>query len=502
MKVFAALIALISLLLAGCGGGSYSETNMTQNNQPAQNIGGGGGSANADPQGSWTGTTPSGTAAKFVILENGESWSLETTGEEITGAYYGQTTVSGDKVIGQSKPIGSSTSLNVTGTLVQKSSMTLSQNGGALAVFSYDSTYDKPATSATLKGSWSVEALSASTRISTMAPKTVTINDAGAFTYNETNCAINLTMVPRATGKNIYNVAITFVGTGCLVSDVPLSGIGSVNTNVTPHRFFALVLNSSKTDGIILGGVKQGVGTSGATTTPTTFNLAQGLANFAKVESTKTFNIDGSSAAMLVFTNKPETSTALFEGSTRSVVTVHRKFSLDAPCWYEYPDLTSNNYYGSADLSTENYYDSKYNLIGIVNPYNIPLFINDKNKVDFINSNSYATPRIGFEFDVPVNVRVGDTGGIGIFDLYTDASKTKLIGQMDYFYTISADEPASPSSVKVAFSIWILSNKVATIKETRIYRLDLNSQMTLLSIEFATDTPLELRCRLVAKTKD
>jgi hypothetical protein len=241
MKIFAGLIASISIVLAGCGGGESSSSGTT----------------NADPQGSWTGTTPSGTAAKLVILENGESWSLETTGEEVTGAYYGQTTVSGDKVTGQTKPIGSSTSLNFTGTVAQKSTITLSVNGGASAVFSYDSAYDKPATSAALKGSWSVGAFSASTRIGTMAAKTVTINDAGAFTYNETNCAINLSMVPRATGKNIYNVSITFVGTGCLASDVPLSGIGSVNTNVTPNRFLALVLNSSKTDGIILGGVKQ-----------------------------------------------------------------------------------------------------------------------------------------------------------------------------------------------------------------------------------------------------
>jgi hypothetical protein len=219
------------------------------------------------------------------------------------------------------------------------------------------------------------------------------------------------------------------------------------------------------------GGVSVGGTNTGSSSTSPTFNLAKGLANLAKVGSTKELNISGSSAGTLVFTNIPETSTALFEGSTRSVVTVNRKFSLDAPCGF-----------GSIDLATTNYYDSNYNQVG------------------YINSNSHAVPRI--PFDAPVNVHVGDAGGIGIFDLYTDSSKTNLIGQVDYFYTISTDEPASPSSVKVAFSSWILSNKIRNIKETRIYRLNLDSQMTLLSIEFTTHMPLELDCRLVAKTKD
>jgi hypothetical protein len=216
-----------------------------------------GGVPKYDPQGRWTGTTPSGSSASIAILENGETWSVEIEGSTITGAYYGQTIMNDNKVTMQLKPIGSLSILNITGTVVPKSSLTLSQNGGTSATFAYDSSYDTNVTAAGVKGSWSVGAVSASTKIGRLPLQTLNINDSGQFTYNEKNCAITVSMSPRLTGRSIYNAVVTFSGTGCQAGDVPLSGIAYVNITTVPNRFLGAVLNSSKTDGLIIGGIRQ-----------------------------------------------------------------------------------------------------------------------------------------------------------------------------------------------------------------------------------------------------
>jgi len=216
-----------------------------------------GGVPKYDPQGRWTGTTPSGSSASIAILENGETWSVEIENSVITGAYYGQTIVDDNQVTMQLKPIGSLSVLNITGTVAPKSSLTLSQSGGTSATFAYDSSYDTNITAAGVKGSWSVGAVSASSKIGRLPLQTLNINEVGQFTYNEKNCAITVSMSPRLTGKSIYNMAVTFSGIGCQAGDVPLSGIAYVNTTTAPNKFLGTVLNSSKTDGLIIGGIKQ-----------------------------------------------------------------------------------------------------------------------------------------------------------------------------------------------------------------------------------------------------
>ena len=75
-----------------------------------------------------------------------------------------------------------------------------------------------------------------------------------------------------------------------------------------------------------------GGGSSGGTTTSSTFNLAQGLANFAKTGSTNTFNISGTCAGKFLFVIDPATSTSTPEGDTKFVAKTTTNFTFNAPC--------------------------------------------------------------------------------------------------------------------------------------------------------------------------
>jgi len=243
MKIVVGLLVLISVLLAGCGGGGSS---------------GGGGSTNADPQGIWSMKNSSGgPAVNLAILENGETWGIFFTAGKVGGAYYGTTTVSGSNASTTLTEfdfgIRTLPPATISGAITPKSSLTLSGSSGS-ATFTYNSAYDNPAISTAIAGRWSIAGQNFSS--GTIGPLSINVDSAGAFTVNETNCSIRGNIVPRPGGKSIYNVAVSFTGAGC-GSDIALSGVGTVDTSVSPNQFTSIVANPAKTGGVFFSGVKQ-----------------------------------------------------------------------------------------------------------------------------------------------------------------------------------------------------------------------------------------------------
>jgi hypothetical protein len=238
-KIKLALIVSSVALLSACGGGSD------------------GGTTNVDPQGYWTGPASTGYTVNTAILENGETWGVYTSGSTIYGALYGSTSVSGNnvKIIGTNFNFltNSSSQGNLTGTIVAKSSMSLSGSGVTVPL-TYNSSYDTAATSAAITGTWSFTGRSGSY---TLIPGTITVDSAGRFTLNQTNCVTTGSIIPRSTGKNIYNVNLTGSGVGCAVGQSSMSGIAYLDTTVKPNKFLSLALTSSKNDGVIVIGTKQ-----------------------------------------------------------------------------------------------------------------------------------------------------------------------------------------------------------------------------------------------------
>ena len=220
---------------------------------------GGGGSAPAsvDPQGFWEGKASTGYTVDAAILENGETWGFYSSGSTIYGALYGTATVNGSSISIQGTDFNftnnSSTASSMTGTVSAKSSMSLMGNSFTLPM-TYGNSYDTPATAAAIMGTWSFTGRSGSY---TLIPGSFTIDGAGRFTLNQTNCVTSGSVVPRPSGKNIYNLTLSASGVGCAAGQTSMSGIVYLETAVTPNVFLSLALTPNKNDGVIVIGTKR-----------------------------------------------------------------------------------------------------------------------------------------------------------------------------------------------------------------------------------------------------
>ena len=234
------LFAAVSIvLITACGGGSS------------------GGTTNADAQGIWTGQASTGVTVNTVVLENGESWGIYSIGSTIYGALYGTASVSGNAITISGTdfnfPTNIATKGTFTGTVTAKSAMSLTSANSNVAL-SYLSQYDTAATAAAVTGNWSFIGRSGSY---TLLPGSISVNSSGEFSLNQTNCVTSGSIVPRSSGKNVYNVTLISVGSSCAVGQSSMAGVAYLDTSVTPNRFLSLALNASKGDGVIVIGTKQ-----------------------------------------------------------------------------------------------------------------------------------------------------------------------------------------------------------------------------------------------------
>lgn len=218
--------------------------------------GGGGGGTNASAEGFWGGTSSTGYNVQMVILENGETWGLYTSGSTLYGALYGNTTTTGNAVSGSgsdfnllSRTVSPGT---YSGSVSEKSTIYLAA-GSSSFNGTYGSTYDQPASLSAAAGVYTGEALTGSTAAQSI---TATLSANGALSIPATlGCAVSGTATPRATGKNIFNLSVTFNGSNCAL------GNGGTATGIlyydSVHRqILAMGMNPGKSDGFIAFGTK------------------------------------------------------------------------------------------------------------------------------------------------------------------------------------------------------------------------------------------------------
>lgn len=225
--------------------------------------GGGGSTAPAAPpplvtaEGFWEGPASTGASVALAVLENGETWGVYTSGSFIAGALYGTTNSSGTTLTGSGKdfniPSRSVTTATYNGTFVAKSSIRVATSGGSTFTGNYVAAYDQPASLAALAGTFSGQGVSGNSSTQTIP---VTISTSGAVTVPTSGgCGASGTVSPRATGKNIFDVSVTFNGTTCALGDGTVTkGVGYFN--VTSRTLSVLALNPAKTDGFIYVGQK------------------------------------------------------------------------------------------------------------------------------------------------------------------------------------------------------------------------------------------------------
>ncbi|MCU0925744.1 MAG: hypothetical protein MUF44_06790 [Hydrogenophaga sp.] len=244
MKTLFASIAAISVL-AGCGGG------------------GDGGSTEIAPgpsataEGFWSGTTSTGTQVNVAILETGETWGVYTSGNSIIGALYGNTTSSGTSLNGSGSdfniPSRTVTPGTYSGTYSSRATISLTASNGTRFSGTYSASYDQAASLAAVAGTFSGTGVSGGSSVQSAS---VTISSSGAVSTPVSNgCSSAGTFTPRPSGKNIFNVSVTFTGANCAL------GNGATTTGVAYYdsatrQLLVMALNSARSDGFIYIGSK------------------------------------------------------------------------------------------------------------------------------------------------------------------------------------------------------------------------------------------------------
>lgn len=247
MKTMKTRIAAIaaSTVLAACGGGGDGGS-----------VGGSSGTT-ATAEGVWSGTLASGVSVSAAILENGETWGVYTSGSLIVGALYGNTTSSGTTLSGSGVAFDvvarSSSNGTFTGTFNPKSTIRISSSDGGVFTGTYDTEYDQPAVLSNVAGSFNGQGVSGNSTVQSI-PLSIASN--GTVTVPGTaDCSAAGTLTPRPTGKNIFNVSVTFTGTNCALGNGTVTtGIGYYDT--VTQGLLVLAMNPAKTDGFIYIGAK------------------------------------------------------------------------------------------------------------------------------------------------------------------------------------------------------------------------------------------------------
>jgi hypothetical protein len=213
-----ALSALLILSACGGGGGGGSPTPV----------------ATSPMQGVFQGTSSNGKTIDALVLEDGSFWDIygipSGSALAVQGVAAGSSTASngsftlsfndfytpGNTAVSGTGS-GTYSGTNLVGTLTENG-VTGTFNLTAPVTTNYN--YNVAATIATVAGSWSGSLLDGETA-------TVNISSSGALTGTSSlGCAVTGTVTPRPSGKNVFNVSVTFGASPCALPNQTSTGIG------------------------------------------------------------------------------------------------------------------------------------------------------------------------------------------------------------------------------------------------------------------------------------
>ena len=214
--------------LSGCGGGGNSSSTFS-----------------AEAEGFYQGTTSNSKTVNALVLEDGSLWNIYgvLSATNLYGAFTGDTFLVEGLSTGTSNSTGGIFSATIkdfhapgdsvidgqeSGNYVSGSSLngTIAENGIAttftLAVpvqMTYN--YNTPASIGSISGTWSGWLLNGETATITIAANGLI---SGASSLG--GCAFSGTATPRPSGKNVFNVSLTFGNSPCVAANQTVSGIG------------------------------------------------------------------------------------------------------------------------------------------------------------------------------------------------------------------------------------------------------------------------------------
>jgi hypothetical protein len=252
MKSVLALVAAASLV--ACGGGSDTPAAPSSTGPSAEGV--------------WSGALVGSTSNAFelLVLENGEYWGLY--GTNASNVFYvngflqgsgtstnGSFTSSNTRDFGFAPAVAGSVTAtyntatpSISGTATSAlGSITFS--GGAIAGSLY--TYSTPASLSTITGAWS---------LTDLGGEGVSLNVAanGALTANSSGgCTMTGSVLPRPSGKNVFNVALTFGPAPCDLAGQNVSGIAVAYPTATgATELVVAVIDGTRTYGTTAFGTR------------------------------------------------------------------------------------------------------------------------------------------------------------------------------------------------------------------------------------------------------
>jgi len=432
-------------ILAACGGGG----------------GGGGGSASTPTsagtaEGLWTGTTSNGYGVSMLVLENAETWGIYYSGNTIWGSLYGTSTGSGTVFTATGTDFYFATREAVQGSLSGTvnpgvSISATSAGSGLTANLIYNNSYNTPATLVNIAGNYVGWGITRDTQAQNLSFQ---VSSAGVITGAVPGCSVSGTILPRVSGKNVFNVSTTFTGNLCaLGSGTTTTGVATLDLASGVNRLFIMTLNGAKTDGYVLNATSSGVPGTAATVP-----AAQAVLNWGQTALNQTFNVYTTNGCYGTFNSQKTNASqsALFEGATRnySTSTTTLRFSNCTPA--------------STTGTGRDFYDSNFIPIG----YSI-LSGSPANNAFY---GVYAgTPNI------PISLTAGASGSIGTENLFTNSSKTTSAGRRVVTYT-SVAETSLSLLMNLNSQVYDASSNL-TYTERSTYRITTAGVATLLALE-------------------
>lgn len=200
-----------SMVLAACGGGGDGGT--TGSATPAS----------SSAEGFWV----SGISG-LLVTNTGEAWLISLTSPQYSLAK-GQITASGSSVAGSfTTYVGTPPTFSVSGTVTNKSSMTLTATAAGVSpqtgTLSYSSDYDSTPSVAGLAGFYTIS-----------SGGSATISSSGTFTTGPltSGCTASGQITADNSGKNFYRATVTYSGSSCAAAGLTAVGVMAwMNSNV------------------------------------------------------------------------------------------------------------------------------------------------------------------------------------------------------------------------------------------------------------------------------
>ncbi|MBL0421481.1 hypothetical protein JI739_14075 [Ramlibacter sp. AW1] len=230
-------------LLAACGGGGGDST------------GGDLVSADLRPQvaaeGYWSGRTVTQGWIDLIILEDGSTWGVLADPVQITGALQGRSSLDQGRFTAALTEFNfaDATAPLITygGTGTPQSRIDATGPGGRGWTVSYDPAYGGTASMRAIAGQYALD------------QRTVlSIGLDGAFNWvASADCTLAGSVVPRASGRNVFNLTATYAGLGCPHPDGSrVSGVAYLDMRTASPRLVSLALLDDGGVGFISRAVK------------------------------------------------------------------------------------------------------------------------------------------------------------------------------------------------------------------------------------------------------